>query len=139
MPKFSQTSLSKLSTCHIDLQILFKEVIKYFDCQILEGHRGQAAQDAAYAAGNSQLKYPNGKHNSILSNAVDVSPYPIDWNNHKRFYWFAGYCLGIAQKLKDEGKITHKIRYGGDWDSDKEITDNKFQDLVHFEINVTRI
>ena len=134
MPRFSQKSLFQLSTCHKDLQTLFFEVIITFDCQILEGHRGQAGQDAAYAKGNSQLKYPNGKHNSSPSNAVDVSPYPVDWNNTKRFYWFGGYVMGIAQKLKDEGRMTHAIRYGGDWDSDKDITDNKFQDLVHFEI-----
>ncbi len=42
--------------------------------------------------------------------------------------------MGIAQKLKDEGKMTHAIRYGGDWDRDFDITDNKFQDLVHFEL-----
>ncbi len=134
MPRFSEASLAKLSTCHNDLKTLFNEVIKTFDCQILEGHRDKAAQNAAYAAGNSQLQYPYGKHNASPSNAVDVSPYPVDWNNYKRFYWFAGYVMGIAQKLRDEGKITHAIRYGGDWDSDKDITDNNFQDLVHFEI-----
>lgn len=134
MPKFSQDSFSKLSTCHMDLQTLFYEVIKNFDCQVLEGHRGQAEQEAAVAAGNSKLHYPNGKHNSIPSNAVDVSPYPVDWNNTKRFYWFAGYVMGIAQKLKDDGKITHAIRYGGDWDGDKNIDNQSFNDLVHFEL-----
>lgn len=134
MPKFSQESFSKLSTCHIDLQALFYEVIKNFDCTVLEGYRDQADQEAAFKAGNTQLHYPNGNHNSNPSNAVDVSPYPIDWGNTKRFYWFAGYVMGIAQKLKDEGKMTHAVRYGGDWNQDMDITDNKFQDLVHFEL-----
>ena len=26
-----------------------------------------------------------------------------------------------------------KIRWGGDWDSDTQVNDNKFDDLVHFE------
>jgi peptidoglycan L-alanyl-D-glutamate endopeptidase CwlK len=42
--------------------------------------------------------------------------------------------MGIAQKLKDDGKMTHSVRFGGDWDGDKDITDQKFNDLVHFEL-----
>lgn len=134
MPRFSDESFSKLSTCHIDLQTLFYEVVKNFDCTVLEGHRGQADQDKAYADGKSKLKWPNGNHNANPSNAVDVSPYPINWNDTKRFYYFAGYVLGVAHKLKDEGKITHSIRFGGDWDRDNDLSDQTFNDLVHFEL-----
>jgi len=134
MPKFSQSSFSKLSTCHLDLQALFFEVIKTFDCTILEGYRNQTDQERAFASGNTQLHWPHGKHNHRPSMAVDVIPYPIDWKNDRRMYWFAGYVMGIAQKLKDEGKMTHSVRFGGDWDRDYDITDNKFQDLVHFEL-----
>lgn len=116
------------------MQVLFFEVIKSFDCTILEGYRNQEDQEAAFAAGNSKLHYPHGKHNNQPSLAVDAAPYPLDWKNISRFYWFAGYVMGIAQRLKDEGKITHAIRYGGDWDSDKEIDEDKFKDLVHFEL-----
>lgn len=134
MPKFSITSRLQLETCHKDLQTLFNEVIKTFDCIILEGFRDEKAQEEAFKAGNTQLHWPNGNHNTLPSYAVDVSPYPVQWNNVSRFYWFAGYVMGIAQKLYDEGKITHLIRYGGDWDKDKDITDNNFNDLVHFEL-----
>ncbi len=134
MPKFSKESFSKLSTCHIDLQTLFYEVIKNFDCTILQGYRNEQDQEAAFDAGNTKLHFPDGKHNRQPSFAVDVSPYPVDWNNTKRFYWFAGYVMGMAQKLKDEGKITHAIRYGGDWNGNLDITDNNFPDLVHFEL-----
>lgn len=134
MPKFSQESFSKLSTCHIELQTLFYEVIRHFDCQVLEGYRNEQDQDAAFAAGNTKLRWPNGKHNHQPSMAVDVAPYPVDWNNTKRFYWFGGYVMGIAQRLKDEGKMTYSVRFGGDWDSDKDITDQTFNDLVHFEL-----
>lgn len=134
MPKFSQESFSKLSTCHSELQALFYEVVRNIDCLILEGHRGQEAQDMAFAANMSKLKWPNGNHNQSPSMAVDVSPYPIDWKDSKRFYYFSGYVLGIAQKLKDEGKMTHAVRWGGNWDSDNDLNDNKFNDLVHFEL-----
>ena len=128
MPRFSTRSKSKLHTCDERLIKLFNKVVKKFDCQILEGHRGQKAQDEAYNKGNSKLKFPNGKHNKSPSIAVDVAPYPIDWNNRDRFHYFAGYVMGIASQMK------LKIRWGGDWNMDTETKDNKFDDLVHFEI-----
>lgn len=134
MPKFSQESFSKLSTCHIELQTLFYEVIRHFDCQVLEGFRNEEEQEKAFDAGNTKLHWPNGRHNRNPSMAVDVAPYPVDWKNTKRFYWFAGYVMGIAQRLKDEGKMTYSVRFGGDWDSDKDINDQTFNDLVHFEL-----
>ncbi len=134
MPKFSQSSFTKLSTCHPDLQVLFYEVIKTFDCSIIEGYRNEADQERDVAAGNSHLHFPHSMHNRKPSMAVDVAPYPIGWQNAKRFYWFAGFVMGIAYKLKDEGKMTHSVRYGGDWDSDKDIDDEHFRDLCHFEL-----
>lgn len=134
MPKFSQESFTKLSGCHIDLQVIFFEVIKTFDCVIVEGHRGEAEQHTAFESGQSKIDWPDGKHNGQPSMAVDVYPYPVVLENKKRFYWFAGYVLGTAQQLKNAGKITHSLRYGGDWDSDKDIDDQTFNDLVHFEL-----
>ena len=134
MPRFSQASFSKLSTCHPDLQVLFYEVIKYFDCTILVGHRNQADQELAFSEGKTQLHWPHGKHNSQPAMAVDATPYPIEWENDKRSYWFAGYVMGIAQKLKDEGKMTHAVRFGGDWNCDTNIDNEHFKDLYHFEL-----
>ena len=134
MPMFSQESFSKLSTCHLDLQALFFEAIKTFDCKILEGHRNEIDQNNAYDRGSSRLKWPFGKHNELPSMAVDVAPYPVEWKDVKRFYFFGGYVLGIAQRLKDEGKITHGIRWGGDWNQDKRVSDQTFNDLCHFEL-----
>jgi len=135
MPKFSQSSFSKLSTCHIDLQALFFEVIKYFDCTIIEGYRGKEAQDKAFNTGHSMLKYPDGRHNKTPSMAVDVIAYPINWNDEKLCIWFGGYVLGIAQQLKNQGKMTHAIRWGGSWNGFGKLnTPKQFNDLVHFEI-----
>ena len=134
MPKFSQRSLSNLATCHPDLQVLFNEVIKYFDFTITEGHRNRADQEKAFSEGKSKLHYPNGKHNAFPSNAVDAYPYPIDFNDSSRIYYFSGFVMGIAQKLKDEGKISHSIRYGGDWNMNNLVKDESFQDTGHFEL-----
>jgi peptidoglycan L-alanyl-D-glutamate endopeptidase CwlK len=135
MPKFSQESFSKLSTCHPDLQCLFYEVIKNFDCTIIEGYRNQADQEKDYAAGKTKLHYPEGKHDRQPSTAVDVMPYPVDWNNNHLSLWFGGYVMGIAQKLKDEGKMTHAIRWGGAWDGlGKLDTKAQLDDADHFEL-----
>ena len=121
MPKFSQESFSKLSTCHQDLQVLFYEVIKYFDCTILEGYRNEADQEAAFAKGTTKLHYPNGNHNKNPSMAVDVTPYPVNFSDEKLSLWFGGYVMGIAQRLKDEGKMSHSLRWGGSWEDRKSV------------------
>ena len=128
MPRFSTKSRSKLHTCDNRLVDLFNEVVKGFDCTIIEGHRGKKAQNEAFNKGNSKVKFPNGKHNQSPSVAVDVAPYPIDWSDRDRFHYFSGYVLGIASQMG------LKIRWGGDWDMDTKTKDNKFDDLVHFEI-----
>ena len=128
MPSFSGPSKKRLSTCDKKLQTLFNEVVKHFDCSVLCGHRGEEEQNKAYKAGNSQKQFPHGKHNKLPSNAVDVAPYPIDWDDRERFQYFAGFVLGTAKQLNIN------IRYGGDWDGDNDLKDNDFDDLVHFEI-----
>jgi hypothetical protein len=128
MPKFGKRSKENLATTHPDLQELFNEVIKHFDCSIICGHRGIKEQNEAYSKGLSKLKYPLSKHNKRPSKAVDVVPYPIDWGDKKRMYYFAGVVKGIAIKMGIN------IRWGGDWDSDTEIKDNSFIDLPHYEI-----
>jgi peptidoglycan L-alanyl-D-glutamate endopeptidase CwlK len=128
MPRFGSRSINRIKTCDQRLQELFYEVVKHFDCTIIEGSRGKERQNKAYADGKSKVKYPNGKHNQFPSVAVDVAPYPIDWSDRDRFHYFGGFVLGVA---KQKGL---NIRWGGDWDMDTQTKDNKFDDLVHFEI-----
>lgn len=134
MPKFSQESFSRLSTCHIELQTLFYEVVRSFDCSILEGHRNEVDQEMAFHNGSSKVHWPNGKHNGQPSMALDAAPHPVNFADIKRFYLFGGFVLGIAQRLKDEGKMTYSVRWGGDWDRDTQINDQSFNDLCHFEL-----
>lgn len=134
MPTFSKASSDKLATCHPELQILFDEVIQWFDCTVTEGFRDQAAQDKAFVEGHSDKKWPDGNHNKKPSTAVDVYPCPIDMKDKERFYYFAGVVKGIAKMLKQEEKMTRDIRWGGDWDNDTDLHDQKLYDLVHFEL-----
>jgi len=134
MSSYSARSRERLNTCHKDLRMIFNAVISHFDNSILCGHRDEAAQMEAYNSGKSQLKWPQSKHNKTPSMAVDVAPYPIDWDDLDRFRYFAGYVTGVADILHSEGLITHRLRWGGDWDRDTQVKDNNFNDLPHFEL-----
>ena len=103
MPQFSQRSKNNLAQCHNDLQILFNEVIKWEDCTVICGQRGEKEQNEAYEEGKSLLKFPQSKHNKIPAMAVDVVPWPIDWNNRERFMRFGGFVMGMAALLYDLG------------------------------------
>ena len=128
MAKFSPRSSIRLATCDGRLIDLFCDVVKVYDCTILEGHRTQPRQDELYRTKLSHVQYPNSRHNSDPSLAVDVAPYPIDWNDRERFVAFGSFVRGVAY----EKGIS--LRWGGDWDQDFDLKDQTFMDLVHFEI-----
>lgn len=128
MPHFSNASAARLATCAAPLQELFDDVVEGFDCTVLCGHRDQKAQNKVFETGISRVQWPDGRHNTIPSLAADVAPFPINWEDRERMSFFAGYVKGIAAA---KGV---KIRWCGDWNGDTEVVDNRFDDLVHFEI-----
>ncbi|MFZ8925971.1 MAG: M15 family metallopeptidase [Candidatus Nanopelagicales bacterium] len=135
MPKFSDKSAARLATCHPDIQAVLNEVIKYRDCTILEGVRSIETQQHYVETGRSQTM--NSKHlqqDDGYSHAVDVAKWPVDWEDLKAFALFAGYFLGTAEQMRLDGRITHRFRWGGDWDSDGATTDHSFFDGPHFEL-----
>lgn len=128
MAAFSKTSADRLATCDPRLQRLFNEVVKHFDCSVLCGHRGEAEQNEAFRKGHSSKQFPHSKHNRFPSIAVDVAPYPIQWDNVEKFRWFGGCVMGVASQLGI------KVRWGGDWDGDTDFRDQSLIDLPHFEL-----
>ena len=128
MAKFGSKSKERLSTCDKRLQTIFNEVIKYVDCSVIEGHRSCHRQNKLYEEGKTKVRFPKGRHNADPSMAADVVPYPIDWSDRERFHLFAGFVLGIANSM---GIL---LRWGGDWNMNFEVEDNKFDDFPHFEI-----
>lgn len=113
-------SKARLYTCHRDLILLFEAVDKIVPTAILEGHRGKMAQDQAFAAGKSNAKWGQSKHNSIPSLAVDVGPVPLDWNDIQAFERMAVVIKKCAAQLGI------KVRWGGDFKSIK--------DFPHWEL-----
>jgi len=128
MPRFSKRSKERLATCDQRLQDVFNEIIKYVDCSILEGQRNKERQNKLYDEGRTKVRYPDGRHNADPSKACDVTPYPVDWEDRERQTLFAGFVLGLARSMG-----TH-LRWGGDWDQDFQVVDNRFDDFPHFEV-----
>ena len=128
MPKFGRKSRESLSTCESNLQKVFNEVIKHVDCSVLEGHREKDRQNKLFEEGKTKVKYPNGRHNRQPSSAVDVTPYPVDWKDRERQTLFAGFVIGVASQMDIN------LRWGGDWDQDFQVVDNRFDDFPHFEL-----
>ncbi len=121
MPEFSTHGKAKLATCHPDLQRHFNEAVKTMDMTIVTGYRNQADQDADFAAGLTQLKFPHGLHNHQPSLAVDACPYPYDWDKNKPdIKILADHIKATAQSLGIE------IVWGGDWKG--------FVDTDHFQL-----
>mgnify|MGYP003152018778 FL=1 len=124
MPHFGKRSKQRLKGVDTKLVNVLNELVKIMDVTIIEGLRSQERQDELVAKGASKTRY--SKH--IEGKAVDLAPYPIDWEDRERFHYMGGMVRGIGQQLNVN------IRWGGDWDSDGEIKDNNFDDLVHVEI-----
>lgn len=107
--KFSKASRQKLSTAHPDLQRLMEEVIKEVDIAVIEGHRSEERQNELKALGFSNASFPNSPHNKTPAEAVDITPVPCDWRDHKAFYKLANVVKRCAEKLGIE------VEWGGDF------------------------
>jgi len=130
--KWSDRSLKEINSCHVDLRRVLHRALELspIDIIALQGHRSVEEQQRLYREGRSKI---NGidklsKHNHAPSEAIDIAPYPIDWNDRERFGVLAGVMFSAAAL---EGV---ELRWGGDWDSDGFTTDHSFSDLPHFEL-----
>lgn len=126
MPQFSGRSLTKLSECHPLLQKLMRDVIQSVDFSVICGYRNKQEQDIAYESGHSKLRWPQSKHNSNPSLAVDIVPYPIDWDNIAAFHMLSDEVKASWERLPEAEKRGWELSWGGDW--------KKFKDYPHWEL-----
>ena len=124
MPRFGRRSKERLKGVDTKLVNVLNELIKIMDVTIIEGLRSEERQEKLLKEGKTKTKF--SKH--IQGKAVDLAPYPIEWEDREIFHYMGGMIRGIGKQLNTD------IRWGGDWDSDGEIADNSFDDLVHVEI-----
>ena len=154
MPSFSKTSLKRLETCHTHLQLIANEAIKYTDFSIVTGERTKEEQDDLFYRGFSKVKYPNSKHNTSPSLAVDIAPYYAEYGvlfggpeQIKRIMVQAqkskkevenfiqkayARLVGIFEGIALSNNI--RLRVGMDWDGDFNTLDQTFHDLGHIEL-----
>jgi len=153
--KFGSNSAKRLATCHPDIQKVFNLVISRskVDFGVSEGHRDVSKQQAYYAIGRTVQLHRStitnvdgiikkGKHNYQPSQAIDIYVYHADKATRKKISYdgmhlsyIAGLIDSCSQELFNKGEITHKVRWGGNWDSDGIIIfDQNLDDMPHFEI-----
>ena len=132
MAKLGKKSLEILSTCDNRIQKIIHEAIKVTDFTVIEGTRSLERQQQLFKEGKTKIDgiQSKGKHNYDPSLAIDIAPYPIDWNDTKRFFYLAGVVKALAISMGIE------LRWGGDWDSDDDFTDQTFNDYSHFELKI---
>ena len=128
MPHFGSRSTQRLETLDPELQAVLMDAIAIYDFTVICGLRDEAAQNEAYATGASKKQYPNSIHNVAPSRAVDVAPWPIDWNDSLAFARLAG----IIEACAHQRGVS--LRFGLDWDRDGQSNDQSFMDLGHIEM-----
>ena len=145
-------STRQLETCAADIKDVLYDAAVVMDFSVLEGKRRvqkqQAVRDAGFSTTlQSKHVYPLGSP----SHAVDIAPYPVKWpqkprwirklmwklvqryvRDIARFYFLAGY---IKRTSEEHGVV---LRWGGDWDGDMDFSDQKWDDLPHYEIKETQ-
>lgn len=124
--KFSQRSEDNLNGVHPDLIKVVRRALQLsaVDFTVIEGVRSKAKQKRLFAQGAT--KTMNSRH--LTGHAVDLVPYPLDWNNKLAFEQ-------IAQAMQKAAKeLGIAIRWGGDWNMDGSSKDEKFYDGPHFEL-----
>jgi|TARA_Y100000310_G_scaffold282832_1_gene304374 peptidoglycan L-alanyl-D-glutamate endopeptidase CwlK len=124
MPHFGKKSVANLKGVDTKLVNVLNQAIKHFDFSVIEGVRTLETQKEYVAKGVS--KTLKSKH--LEGRAVDIAPYPIDYDDTERFVYLGGFILGVASQLGI------KIRWGLDWDSDTYTKDTGFRDEGHFEL-----
>lgn len=151
---FGSRSQGNIDTMVDDLQLVFNESLKNstVDFGISQGARSKEQQQQYFDEGKSKIdpsKYTDEKLVAIAkhvttdgtpkSRAGDVFAYvkgkPSLAFDQRYLCFIGGVIIATSRMLYREGKISHLIRWGANWDKDGEIiTDQSFQDLPHFEI-----
>jgi len=136
---FSERSLNNLKGVHPKLVAVVKRalVISPIDFTVLEGVRSQERQNELWAQGRTkpgqvvtwiQSTGTHGIQSDGYGHAVDLAPYPIDWNDFERFDQLATVMFAAAKELG----VT--LRWGGNWDMDDRIHERGESDSPHFEL-----
>lgn len=137
--KLGARSLERLVGVHPKLVEVVKRAIALstVDFTVLEGVRSQARQNELYAQGRARpgnivtwTKTSNHFKNAKTGygHAVDLVPFPVDWNDLKKFDQISRAMFQAADELNTP------IRWGADWDRDGKPRERGETDSPHFEL-----
>jgi peptidoglycan L-alanyl-D-glutamate endopeptidase CwlK len=102
MPTLNASSQARLKLAHPLLRQLFAACASDPACPpfaVLDSQRGKQAQEKAFSLGHSRAHFGQSAHNWAPAVAVDVVPYPIDWNNLARFKALGAFVTAKARTL----------------------------------------
>lgn len=147
----SKLSLSRLEDVHTDLVKVVKRAIEISqqDFMVVEGIRtkeqcyinfgkGRTAAQCTTKGVPARYAQPqlskvtwltnplSSKH--VTGKAVDLVPYPVNWDDVSKFDQIAKAMFGAAKELD------LSIRWGADWDNDGNYREKGEYDSPHFEI-----
>jgi len=130
---FSNKSNERLASIKPQLAAVVRRALELspVDFTVLEGRRTKARQAELYAQGRTtpgKIVTDTLKSKHLTGDAVDIAPYPIDWNDIKRFDQMSKAMFAAAKELK----VT--IRWGADWDRDGKPREKGEHDSPHFEL-----
>jgi len=162
--EFGKQSFVVLEQAHSELQMILVWALAYspVDFGLGESYRSSEKQFEYFQVGRVQMGSGEwvkinpkkketitncdgykikSKHNYNPSLAVDIYIYVKDKPKLKydiaHLSLVAGVLIAVASFLFEQGKIQHKLRWGGNWDKDGEILfDQEFDDLPHLELYV---
>lgn len=138
MPRLGLASLQRLQGVHPDLTAVVKRAIELTaqDFSVICGVRTAEEQAALYAQGRTKpgkvvtwtlrsrhLPGPDG-----MGRAVDLAPFPLDWNTPSKFDAIATAMIQAGEELGVP------IRWGADWDQDGNWRERGETDSPHFEL-----
>ena len=154
MYPYSASSMKRLLTAHRLQQKLWMRVAETENCTIIFGHRPKEEQFELYKKGRAYDGYEwyvvnkdevvtncdgykiASYHNhededgNPCSLAIDAGPYINGKLSYDR-----GDCIYFAGRVMLHAELMGiPVVWGGDWDGDKDTSDNTLNDWVHFQL-----
>jgi len=135
----SARSLKNLEGVNPKLVAVVKRAIQITeqDFVVIEGVRTQARQDELWAQGRTKPGQivtwtkdasSHGIHKDGYGRAVDICPYPVDWNDLKKFDAIADAMFAASAELDVP------LRWGADWNMNGKPRERGESDSPHFEL-----
>lgn len=155
---FGKSSTSRREGLCPELKQVADSAIQILDHSIICSIRPKEEQNEAFKKGYSGIRWPHSKHNITddrpLSDAIDVWPYisgmgAISGNELQIKKFMLEYHLSRAQVESFVYKafarlagvyqacahnLGYKTIWGGDWNDNGNLLDQKFHDLPHVEL-----